>query len=115
MQLKTRPLSGEYLIGASCHNAEELRQAERVGCDFVVLGPVLQTTSHPGTEPMGWSIFRSLVNRCRLPVYALGGLQPEDISTARSVGAQGLSMISGIWQAPDLASAVKRAMGLLVE
>ncbi len=82
--------------GASCHNAEELFHAEQVGVDFVVLGPVLPTLTHPGISSLGWRKFAALIRDYPLPVYALGGMCPEDLSTAREHGAHGIAMMRGI-------------------
>src|SRR5690606_26143148 len=59
---------------ASCHSAEDLRVAERLGADFAVLGPVLHTPSHPEQEPLGWEALQAALAGSRLPVYALGGM-----------------------------------------
>src|SRR5690606_35512562 len=40
MSLTERPLPEGLTVAASCHDAGELAQAERLGVDFVVLGPV---------------------------------------------------------------------------
>lgn len=81
---------------ASCHNAEELFHAEQLGMDFVVLGPVLPTLSHPDLSTLGWRKFGALIRDYSLPVYALGGLRQEDLTTAQEHGAQGLAMMRGI-------------------
>ncbi len=104
--LCSRPLPEKFTVGASCHTAEELAQARRVGADFAVLGPVRPTASHPLITPLGWTIFAELVARAGLPVYALGGLEARDAAQAWSAGAQGLAMIRGIWSAPNCAAAV---------
>jgi len=83
------------LCGASCHNIEELFQAERLCMDFVVLGPVLSTLSHPGAIPLGWRKFAALIRSFSLPVYALGGMQFEDLTTAWEHGAHGIAMMRG--------------------
>ncbi len=41
------------LVGASCHDEGELDHAEKIGVDYVVLGPVKATASHPGAAPLG--------------------------------------------------------------
>lgn len=99
MQLRVRPLGPERLVAASCHDARELAQAERLGLDFAVLSPVLPTRSHPAAEPLGWARFAELVEAAALPVYALGGMHPGLIEIAQSHGAQGIAGISGLW--PD--------------
>lgn len=101
LQLQERPLGTDYLVAASCHDAKELEHAARMDIDFVVLAPVNRTPSHPGRKPIGWEQFRDLVEMARMPVYALGGLRVSDMETAVSAGAQGVAMISEIWDADD--------------
>jgi 8-oxo-dGTP diphosphatase len=95
MEATARP-PGE-LVAASCHTRAELDQAMRLGLDFVVLGPVLPTGSHPGAATLGWEGFAALAAGATIPVYALGGLQSADLHRARAAGAHGLAMISGSW------------------
>ncbi len=83
--------------GASCHTAEELRLAERLGADFAVLGPVRPTPSHPGAATLGWDGFRAAAAGAAVPVYALGGLAPPDLDQALACGAHGLAMVRGAW------------------
>ena len=95
LELDARPALG--LVGASCHDARELDQAARLPADFVVLGPVQATPSHPGSPTLGWERFAELIRDYPLPVYALGGLRPTDLETAWGVGAHGISMMRGAW------------------
>ena len=85
------------LLATSCHSAEELQKAERLGCNFAVLGPVAATASHPDVLPIGWSGFRAMRESASLPIYALGGMQSDDIAIARRNGAQGIAAIRGLW------------------
>jgi 8-oxo-dGTP diphosphatase len=96
MALKRRPLERAQWVAASCHCPDELRQAERIGADFVVLGPVAPTASHPEARPLGWERFRAWVAEVNLPVYALGGMTVGDIDIARSHGAQGIAGIRSL-------------------
>jgi 8-oxo-dGTP diphosphatase len=84
-------------VAASCHDAAELEQAVRLGVDFVVLGPVLPTASHPGAPTLGWERFTQLIRDYPLPVYALGGLGHADLERARDCGAHGIALRSGAW------------------
>ena len=85
------------LVAASCHDANELAQAQALGCDFAVLGPVLPTRSHPGAPALGWTAFAALVEPLELPVLALGGLAPAHLELARSHGAHGIAMQRAGW------------------
>lgn len=83
--------------GASCHNEEELRRAETLGCDFALLSPVLPTKSHPGARHLGWDNFVSIVAGSTIPVYALGGMNQEDMQTAWRHGAHGVALLRQAW------------------
>lgn len=94
MACQTRPLDLSYLVAASCHTEQELAHAARIQCDFVVLGPVKATTSHPQAKPLGWPVFNALATRSKLPIYALGGMQLEDLSFAKQHNAHGIAGIT---------------------
>lgn len=95
--LDRRPVPARTWCAASCHNAEELARAARIGCDFAVLSPVAVTASHPDRPPLGWAGFAQLVDKAALPVYALGGMQPDGVDPARQHGGQGVAVLRGLW------------------
>lgn len=105
-QYSSRPLDDHFWVAASCHNAEELIQAERLRADFAVLSPVAPTASHPGVTPLGWEAFSRLCAGASLPVYALGGMHTQDLAQARQAGAQGVAMVSQVWGANSIEEAV---------
>jgi 8-oxo-dGTP diphosphatase len=92
MALTTRPENIKWLA-ASCHNLEQLRHAQNIGVDFVVLAPVLATQTHPDAATLGWEQFAELVAEVNLPVYALGGMTTSSLITARQCGGQGIAAI----------------------
>ncbi|HEY6240400.1 MAG TPA: Nudix family hydrolase [Burkholderiales bacterium] len=87
--------------GGSCHSGEELRTAEGLGVDFVVLGPVHATPSHPQAGPLGWERFREIAAGAAVPVYALGGIVPGDLEQALICGAHGIAMVRAAWERQD--------------
>ncbi len=97
--LKTKPTAGlpeNFIVAASCHNAEELAHAEMLGLDFVVLSPVKSTESHPEVDAIGWDNFAMLAQKTILPVYALGGMILPDLPIALSYGARGVALQRGL-------------------
>ncbi len=86
------------LLAASCHDVDDLRRAQALGCDFAVLGPLKPTASHPGKPGIGWDAFAAMREQVSLPIHAIGGLDIGDIATARAHGAQGIAAIRGLWQ-----------------
>jgi len=83
------------LVGASCHEARDLARARALGVDYVVLGPVKPTLSHPAAPALGWDGFASLAAHSHVPVFALGGLEESDATDAFAAGAHGVGMMRG--------------------
>lgn len=96
-QFRSRPLGRDKWVAASCHDEAELEHACRIGVDFVVAGPVLPTTSHPGAPALGWEALHRLTEAATVPVYALGGMTPAHLNEAFACGAQGIAAISSLW------------------
>jgi 8-oxo-dGTP diphosphatase len=96
MRLRARPAAAG-LLAASCHTVQELGHAMAIGLDFVVLGPIKATPTHPGASLLGWEGFRRIVEGASIPVYAIGGLGLRDMDHARAAGAHGIAMIRGAW------------------
>ncbi|MGY1458157.1 Nudix family hydrolase [Luteimonas sp. A534] len=98
--LAERPALAEgALLAASCHHAEDLAHASRLGCDFAVVGAVKPTATHPGQPGIGWDAFAGLRESASLPIYAIGGLDAGDLDDARRHGAQGIAGIRSFWRA----------------
>lgn len=111
MACETRPVAEEIPFGASCHDIAQLRHAQQVGCDFVVLGPVAATASHPDATGIGWEAFAAMREEVSLPIYAIGGLGPGDIGIARTHGAQGIAAIRALWAAHEASPPRRRVRG----
>lgn len=107
MQTKQRSLGPEYILSASCHNIEQINHANAIGSDICIVGSVHQTSTHPDMQGIGWNGFRDIANAAMMPVYAIGGVQPDELSTANLNGAHGIAMISGIWAAADPVTAIR--------
>jgi 8-oxo-dGTP diphosphatase len=96
MEAQGRPVAA--LAGASCHDDAQLEQAARLGLDYVVLGPVKPTPSHPGAAGLGWPRFEELARGRPMPVYAIGGLSRGDLPEARRRGAHGVALLSAAFE-----------------
>ncbi|HEX5339928.1 MAG TPA: Nudix family hydrolase [Gammaproteobacteria bacterium] len=97
LNMTQRPAAASFLIGASCHDAAQLKHAESCGLDYIVLGPVLPTATHPGARVLGWEGFARLAGISRLPVYAIGGMRAGDLERIRVSGGYGVAAIRGLW------------------
>ncbi|MFP4623233.1 MAG: thiamine phosphate synthase, partial [Gemmatimonadota bacterium] len=94
-----RRLREDWILGASVHGLDALGGA--AGADFLVLGTIWATPSHPGREGAGPSLIRAVRAQAGLPVIAIGGVTPERVPEARRAGARGVAVLRGIWSRPD--------------
>lgn len=94
----------ERLIGVSVHTSGEAEEAREGGADFILVGNVYATESHPGRAGMG---VRGLAAFAGLPLVAIGGVTPERVAELRDAGVRGVAAIRGVWDAPSPARAVR--------
>jgi 8-oxo-dGTP diphosphatase len=97
LHLTKRPMPEDFLVGASCHDEAGLLKASACGLDYVILGPVLATPSHPRAAVLGWEGFRRLASNSPLPVYAIGGMSADDVERVRGLGGHGIAAMRGLW------------------
>lgn len=95
MQTEIRPDVG--WCGASCHTQQELDRAATLQLDYVLLGPVMPTRSHPDATTLGWAQVRRFTHDYPLPIYVIGGMQASHLSLAWECGAHGIAMLRGAW------------------
>jgi len=108
LQLKERPAGEEFLVAASCHNRYELQHAIRAGVDFCVLSQIRESAGESRNNILGWDSFAGITAEAPIPVYALGGVQLDELVTARGNGAQGIALISDVWSRSDSVARIKR-------
>ena len=87
----------DLIVGASVHTHDELMRACALDVDFAVLGPVLATPTHPDARALGFDGFAAAAAGTRVPVFALGGMRPDDLDTALAHGAHGIAMRRYAW------------------
>ncbi|GAK34851.1 putative thiamine-phosphate synthase 2 [alpha proteobacterium Q-1] len=83
-----------WIMTAAAHDQRAVAQAWRLGCDAVLCSPVFETSSHPGARTLGPHRLARMIGHSRLPVYALGGINSQNIHRLPP-GLCGIAAISG--------------------
>ena len=108
-----RTLLGRRVIGYSAHEAAEAARSVRDDADFVLLGTIYATASHPGRAGAGMDLVRAAVRSADAPVVAIGGITPERTVEVIAAGAHGVAVLSGIFAAPDPRAALVTYLDVL--
>ncbi|MGE3599255.1 MAG: thiamine phosphate synthase, partial [Dehalococcoidia bacterium] len=89
------------LRSRAAHGVEAARRAEAEGADWIVLGTIYRSRSHPGGATGGLDLVTQVSETVRVPVIAIGGITSENAGAAISAGASGIAVISAILGAED--------------
>jgi thiamine-phosphate pyrophosphorylase len=100
-----RLMGNAALIGASVHTRAEAANAEAEGADYLVLGTIFPSRSHPDTPGAGPGLVAEVTSTVRLPVIAIGGITPANARSVMEAGAWGVAVITAIQSAQDVRSA----------
>ena len=107
VQAARRLLGVDGVLGYSAHGAPEAASAARNGADFVFIGTIWETPSHPGRPGAGPARVREAAADTAVPVLAIGGVTPDRARSAVRAGAWGVAVIRGVWRAEDPAAAAR--------
>ncbi len=103
-----RALNPLWWIGRSVHDLAEAEAARTEGADYLVVGPVFATASHPGRPPLGLERLQSIAAVDGLPVIAIGGVSADRVREVRKSGAYGVAAIRALWDDVEPAEAARR-------
>ena len=95
-----RRVLGRGWIGRSVHSVDEARDAITEGADYLLLGSIFETATHPGRPGLGLGVLAE-VTALGTPVVAIGGVTPARSKEIRDAGAWGVAAIRALWDAPD--------------
>lgn len=104
-------LGQEAILGVSTHSLAEAVAAEKTGADFITFSPVYYTVSKAAYgDPQGIDRLKKICRTVDIPVYALGGINTNNVSEVINAGAFGISMISAIISADDIKKKVEQLL-----
>jgi thiamine-phosphate pyrophosphorylase len=105
-----------FIIGITVHDAEEAREAERCGADYVGLSPIYSTGSKPDAgKSCGPAMLRKVKRAVSIPVVAIGGISSENAIEVLEAGADGLAVISAVVSQKDVAASARRLKSIITD
>lgn len=100
--LRTADLTEFDVVGASIHSAQEAAEAQNIGASYVTAGHIFATDCKKGVEPRGLDFLRKVCEAVTIPVFAIGGMTPENAPSAIDAGAAGICIMSGFMRCEDV-------------
>jgi len=114
LDLARKVMGQDKLIGISTHNPDQVREATAGKPDYLGFGPIFKPCSKQDHDPVvGLEGLRAMRSLTSLPVFAIGGIQIDQVGEVTRFGANGVAVISAIIKAPDISHAVKTFLAQL--
>ncbi|MBW3630719.1 MAG: thiamine phosphate synthase [Gemmatimonadetes bacterium] len=95
-----RLLGASAIIGVSVHIGDAAGRAVSAGADFLLVGTLYGTETHPGAATNGLDLLRRL-SGLPVPRIGIGGVTPGRVREAIDAGADGVAVVRGVWRAPS--------------
>ena len=100
------------MLGVSAHTVEEAVEAEGQGADYLFFGPVFPGSSRTSIGlPLGVAKLEAVLRRVRVPVYAAGGIGPENLEKLRGLPLAGAAMASAFVRAASVPDLIRQVHG----
>jgi len=99
------------IIGITTTNNKQAEEAESQGADYIGLGPVFKTGSKKeASRPIGLEQLEKIRKNIRIPILAIGGINPQNAARVLSSGVNGIAVISAILGFADVTASTKNLL-----
>lgn len=95
----------DAIVGVSAGNLAQALRAQKLGADYVGVGPIFSTPLKNADKIVGLTQLRRIVHELKIPVVAIGGI---DVKNAESVLKTGCTRIAAIRASGELTGSRKR-------
>lgn len=98
-----RKLLGEKaLIGATAKSVEAAKKAQEDGANYLGVGAIFETKTHVKTKRTSVETFKKIKETVDIDVYAIGGLNIENVEILKNSKADGICVVRAIMDAKDV-------------
>jgi thiamine-phosphate pyrophosphorylase len=103
-----QPILGRRLgVGLSTHSQAQGERALAAGPDYIAVGPLHSTATKPGAKPIPRDYLRWAVTNVRIPWFAIGGINLDNLDELLAEGIRRICVVSAILNAEDVAAACR--------
>ena len=99
-------LKDKFLIGATARNIEEAKKVELSGADYIGSGAIFGTSTKDNAKKLEMEELKKIVASVKIPVFAIGGININNVGSLKNIGLQGICAVSAILSEKDCKKAV---------
>ena len=104
------------ILGASCYRRlESALDAQEAGVDYVAFGGFFPSTIKPSAVRAPLGLLGEAKQRLSVPVVAIGGITLDNAQQLIAAGADGVGVISALFEAADIRHAARRFSALFTK
>lgn len=105
-------LGPDKIIGVSAHNVSEALLAQAAGADYLGSGAVFPTGTKGNVTALPYKTLQEICRAVSIPVVAIGGIGPDNISLLKGSGIRGAAVVSALFSQPDPERAARHLRAL---
>lgn len=102
IDLGRKLLGKNALIGATAKTVEAAQRAEKEGADYLGVGAVYETKTRVKTKRTSVETLKEIKENVGIEVYAIGGLNYDNIDILKDSGIDGICVVSAIMDSPNV-------------
>lgn len=102
-----RLLPAGTMIGATAKTVEQALQAEKEGADCLGVGAIYPTTTKVVTILTEVSTLKEICGAVKIPVYAIGGLNKDNLHVLKGAPIEGICVVTAIMKSENTQQAVQ--------
>ena len=99
--LARRILGPDAIVGHSTRGGEQLAAAAGEPVDYVSVGPVLPTATHPTREAIGFDALREASASSTVPFFVTGNVTPDTVGDMVDAGARRFVVVRWLTESDD--------------
>lgn len=118
IEVVRRLIGNDKILGVSAKDVERAREAEKAGADYLGVGAIYRTKTKKNLARTSIETLKTIVSSVEIPIVAIGGLKENNIDALRHTGVAGVSVVTELMLAEDVAQktqGLKKAVLEIIE
>ena len=100
-------LGPKRLLGTSTHSLAQALEADRVGADYLAVGPIYPTPTKPEYPHVGPALISQIAARVQRPLVTIGGIDQTTLPKVLAAGARCVAVVRAVCGADDPQAAAR--------